>query len=195
MGSDEHHRVKNNLSEIIGLLYAQMRYTEETKNIGEFVPSLIGRVQGLATVHTMLTDSGWKPLKISELARQIISNTISVKPGGQRVFSTVPDSDIKVNSSQAHSLALIFNELVRNSIKYAPKINEQLRITMNIYQEKSGMIGINYNDNGSGFPGEVLRMEKSGLGIDIIRNMVSKNLQGELTMLNDGGAVTEITFT
>jgi two-component sensor histidine kinase len=189
------HRVKNNLSEIIGLLYAQMRYTEKTKSIGDFVPSLIGRVQGLATVHSMLTDSGWKPLKISELARQIISNTISVKPGGQRIFSTVPDSDVKVNSNQAHSLALIFNELVRNSIKYSLMDDEQLRITMYIHQDKSGIISINYRDNGSGFPDEVIRMERSGLGIDIIKNMILKNLQGELTMLNDTGAVTEITFT
>jgi two-component sensor histidine kinase len=189
------HRVKNNLSEIIGLLYAQMRYTEKTKNISDFVPSLIGRVQGLATVHSMLSDSGWKPLKISELARQIISNTISIKPGGKRVFSTIPDSDVKVNPDQAHSLALIFNELVRNSIKYAFKNNEQLRITMNIHQNKFGEIIINYKDNGPGFPDEVLRMEKSGLGIDIVKNMVSKNLQGELTMLNNAGASTEITFT
>ena len=66
---------------------------------------------------------------------------------------------------------------------------------MNIHQDKSGTISINYRDNGSGFPKEVLRMEKSGLGIDIIRNMASNNLQCELTMLNDAGAVTEITFT
>lgn len=189
------HRVKNNLSEIIGLLYAQLRYTEETKSISDFVPSLIGRVQGLATVHSMLSNSGWKPLKISELAREIISGTISVKPGGQRVFSTVHDSDAKVNSNQAHSLALIFNELVRNSMKYAFRDIEHLRISVNIHQDESGTISINYRDNGSGFPGEVLRMEKSGLGIDIIRNMVSKNLQGELTMANDAGAITEITFT
>jgi len=189
------HRVKNNLSEIIGLLYAQLRYTEKSKSIGDFVPSLIGRVQGLATVHSMLSDSGWKPIKICDLARQIISNTISVKPGGQRIFSTVPDSDVKANSYQAHSLALILNELVRNSTKYASIDNDQLRIVVIIHQDDSGMISIKYSDNGPGFPEEVIRMERSGLGIDIIGNMVSKNLQGDLSMRNDTGAITEISFT
>ncbi|MCK5130708.1 MAG: PAS domain-containing protein [Candidatus Sabulitectum sp.] len=188
------HRVKNNLSEIIGLFYAQIRFIKQVNNLNDFLPDMISRVQGLATVHSMLSYSSWEPLKISELARQILSNTTSAIFGTKSISSIISDTNIKVDSRQAHSLALVFNELVINSTKHALINSDKLLIEVDFHHDGSGNIIIKYRDNGPGFSEKVLQKEQSGLGLSIITNMISKNLQGHLSMFNDNGAVTEIVF-
>lgn len=187
------HRVKNNLSEIIGLLYAQKRFS--SGDYSEFIRNLTGRIRGLATVHDMLSRSGWNPLKLTELARGIVNGAISHAAERKKLTASVSNSSITVDSSQAHALALIINELVRNSIKHALKERSSLRIKVRMRKDRAGRVNLTYSDNGPGYPGDVLSLKRMNLGLDLIQNLISKNLQGRLTLLNDGGAVARIGFS
>ncbi|MCK4471612.1 MAG: PAS domain S-box protein, partial [Anaerolineae bacterium] len=55
------HRVKNNLSAIIGLLYTERRYADmdSQATYQSVIQNLVNRVRGLATVHSLLSASGW----------------------------------------------------------------------------------------------------------------------------------------
>jgi PAS domain S-box-containing protein len=65
--SEVNHRVKNNLSTIIGLLYAVRRYVEikDQPVYQSMMDDLVNRVRGLATVHSLLSASQWSPLRVS----------------------------------------------------------------------------------------------------------------------------------
>ena len=188
------HRVKNNLSEIIGILYAQRRYASDNNDHDEFVQSLIGRIRGLATVHDMLSSSGWNPLELTRLARRIINSAIANAPDGKKLKASISKTSIRVNPNQAHALALILNELVRNSLKHALAGCDSLKIKVRMRKRRAGRITLVYSDNGPGYPEEVLEHDRKNLGLDLIQNLTIKNLQGELTLKNDGGASAIVVF-
>ena len=188
------HRVKNNLSEIIGILYAQRRYASNNNDHDEFVQSLISRIRGLATVHDMLSSSGWKPLELTGLARRIIDSAFANAPDSKKLKASISKTSIRVNPNQAHALALILNELVRNSLKHALEGRDSLKIKVRMRKRRAGRITLVYSDNGPGYPEEVLEHDRKNLGLDLIQNLTIKNLQGELTLQNDGGASAKIVF-
>lgn len=186
------HRVKNNLSEIIGLLYAQRRFS--TGDYSDFIGDLTARIRGLATVHDMLSRTGWKPLELTRLARGIVGGAIENAPEGKDLRASVSSSSITVDPNRAHALALILNELVRNSVKHALRHGDRLLIKVRMRKDRNGRVTLTYSDDGPGYPKQVISMERCNLGLDLIRNLVSKNLQGSLTLLNDGGAVARMVF-
>jgi two-component sensor histidine kinase len=186
------HRVKNNLSEIIGLLYAQKRFSRG--DYSDFIQDLTGRIRGLATVHDLLSRSGWRPLELTGLARSIVSSAIAGVPRRKRLRVSVSKSAITVNANQAHALALILNELVINSVKHALEGNDSLLIKVRMRKDRSGRVNLTYSDDGSGYPEDVIGLQRANLGLDLIRNLIVKNLQGRLTLFNDGGAAARISF-
>ena len=190
------HRVKNNLSEIIGLLYAQKRFSDVSEGGEKFIENLIGRIRGLATVHDMLSHSRWRPLMLTELAKEIVSGAVANFSCRSRITTSVSRSTVEVDSNQAHALALILNELVRNSLKHAIMEDQKLSIKVRMRKQRKNSVRVIYSDNGPGYSEEVIDGKKVNLGLDLIKNLITKNLQGELELFNNGeGAAARIVFS
>ncbi len=189
------HRVKNNLATIIGLLYAEKRYArgEELDTFRAMMDELINRIQGLATAHNMLSASTWAPLSLSELATQVVAPSLRALSPDKRVEVEVSPSPLCVDARQAGSLALVFNELTTNVVKYALAGRATARITVQI-TGGGDTVQCEFRDDGPGYPEAVLRLEQHNVGLYLIQTIVRKDLQGELALRNDGGAVTLIKF-
>jgi PAS domain S-box-containing protein len=189
------HRVKNNLSTIIGMLYAAGRYVEEEDQTvyQSISQDLINRVQGLAAVHSLLSASEWKPLLLSELTTQVIRSALKAVPRNKRVSVNPLSSPVLVTPEQANSLALIINELATNTVKYVLSERDTVCITVRIAHDDD-TVRLEFHDDGPGYPKPVLRLERQGVGFDLIRNIVRKNLRGRLFLHNDSGAVATIWF-
>jgi hypothetical protein len=54
--------------------------------------------------------------------------------------------------------------------------------------------GVEFRDDGPGYPADVLRLERHNVGFDLVQNIVRKSLLGELSLYNDPGAVAAIRF-
>ena len=194
--SEVNHRVKNNLSTIIGLLYAERRRIEETSEATyqAMMKDLTNRVHGLARVHSMLSSSERAPLLLSELASEIIHSALASFSLEQQVSVQVDQSHVRVNPDQAHDLALVINELTTNALKYAANGHDAVQIAVRLAAGDDGMISLEFRDSGSGYPDDVLTLEGFGIGFDLIRNIVRKGLRGELSLYNDDGAVAVVRF-
>jgi two-component sensor histidine kinase len=193
------HRVKNNLTSIIGLLYAKRRHQpfQDQEPYQTILSDLIGQVQGLATVHSMLSAAEWSPLRLSELAWQVIHASLNVLPSGQRLSTRVPNEPVRVTPRQANGLALVINELVTNTIKYSLPASGAGQIRVSIAQESQDgvqMVRFEYRDNGPGYPESVVSREKRNVGLYLVETLVRDELQGTLNLYNDDGAVTQIHF-
>lgn len=195
------HRVKNNLTGILGLLYAA-RSSARVKDQATYqatMDDLIGRVRGLSTVHNMLSASEWSPLPLSDLAAQIIRASLKTLPHTKRVSVNVTPSPVRVTSDQAHNLALAINELSTNTIKYALRERDSAQITFQITLEDettqtAPMVRCEFRDDGPGYPEDVLQMERHNVGFDLIQHIVHGSLHGELSLYNNRGAVAILRF-
>ncbi len=189
------HRVKNNLATIIGLLYAERRHISTQERTHQAVlDELISRIQGLATVHSMLSDSAWEPLLLSELVAQVIRPLLGTQAARKRVEVQVTPSPVRVNSRQASVLALVFNELTTNVIKYVLPVQEETRIVVTIEQEGNARVRCMFRDNGPGYPDDVLKGGRANVGLYLVKTLVARDLNGKLEMYNDGGAVVAMRF-
>jgi len=181
------HRVKNNLSAIIGLLYAEQRHAavKDEALYQAIMRDLISRVQGLATVHDLLSVSQWAPISLSNLATQIAHSSLRALANSKQFKVTVTPSDIEVSPEQASKLALIINELVTNSVKYSlpDRKHGSLHIAL---QHDSGKARLLFEDDGPGYPEDVLDEEspRYNVGFHLIHNLVTRNLYGDVYLSN-----------
>ena len=189
------HRVKNNLSTIIGMLYAARRYAgiEDLPTYQSIMNDLVNRVQGLATVHSLLSASQWAPLLLSELATQVIRSALQSVPRDKAITVQVPNSPVRVTHDQAHHVALVINELATNSVKYALIERNAARISVDIDSD-GDTVSFKFRDDGPGYPEDVLRLERHSAGFELIQNIVRRSLRGGLSLYNDQGAVAIIQF-
>ncbi len=188
------HRVKNNLAAIIGLLYAQMDGPEAASHpeYQEVVREVTHRVEGLSIVHGMLSATQWAPLRLDDLAQRIIHSALELVPVG-RVAVEITASPVRVSPDQAHTLALIVNELALNVIKHALGPARTIQVSLDIGLAEEYAV-LTFRDNGPGYPEAVMAGQQAGVGLSLLRNLVRQNLRGQLALRNEGGAVVEIRF-
>jgi two-component sensor histidine kinase len=189
------HRVKNNLTAILGLLYAEQRHVglAHQEIYQTIMKSLISRVQGLTTVHRMLSDSQWSPILLDDLVTQVIQSSVQILPPDQHIVVDVSPSAVRVNARQASSLALVLNELVTNAVKHSLRNRRRAMISV-AAATQSGSVRLEFRCDGPGYPEEVLAERKLGVGMYLARRFVQTELRGSITLLNDNGAVTIIQF-
>ena len=185
------HRVKNNLLAILGLVLAEQRHaTTENKPVAQRITAnLRRRLEGLLEVHQMLSASQWAPMPVTLLAERIIRAALAAAPANRSVTVDVSPSPVKVSPRQASNLALVFNELATNTVKYALAHRPAARVTLAATATAS-LIRLEYRDDGPGYPPAVLRQEQLSVGMTLVRDLTTQTLRGQLTLANDAGAVT-----
>jgi len=190
------HRVKNNLASIIGLLHAERHHANQEYGASykAIMQDLIGRVQGLATVHSLLSATEWSPLLLTDLVSRVIYASLRSMPGNKNVYVNVSPSPIKIKPKLANNLALITNELVTNTAKYAFNHKKSGQIVVNI-SDKDDFVTLEFRDNGKGYPEEVLALTEHNVGLYLVKTLTKQDLGGKLMLYNDGGAVAKITFS
>ncbi|GEM_PF-7031392 len=191
------HRVKNNLVAIIGMLH-QEKDRARAKGLHEHqerIREVIWRVTGLLTVHRLLSSAKWQPLQLSALSESVILEALKGLSASSIFSLTVSPSDLRVDSDQSHSLAMILNELCTNTMKYGLAGRSNGAITVQIGQV-GNLIELTYRDDGPGFPEMLLSgdFSQGGIGITLLKGLTTRNLRGTITLANENGAVARITF-
>ena len=187
-----HHRVKNNLQTIASLLRLQTRRTDSDETRQVLFESM-NRILAIASTHELLAQSGVDQVEIGEVIANIKGNAVRyfARPHFDVSISLEGD-DFKVDSDIATSVALIINELLQNSLKYAfPNVNSgQIRIVITAGELYSRIEVI---DNGCGF--DVEKVGGDRLGLSIVQTLVKDKLRGKLTLLSSAdGTYTSFDF-
>lgn len=194
--SEVNHRVRNNLTSIIGMIHKEERRAQNDSQLDcqELLRGFASRIEGLLVAHTMLSRNQWKPLLLNEFIRELINSTINGIASSRSINIKIKPSNVLISGDQAQHLALVINELVRNSVKYT-KDQDMLDISVIINKNKDNIV-IEFRDNGPGYSASILKGGKSdfSIGYEMLKGVVSKNMQGEIELLNDNGAVCRIAF-
>jgi two-component sensor histidine kinase len=186
-----HHRVKNNLAIMRSLIRLQITNINDAK-LEPYLNDLLNRIDSMSYVHEKLyRNNNFSFIQGKDFLKQIANNIINSFDYRQEIQFNFDCDTCVLNLNDAIPLALITNEAITNSMKYAfQKEKEPKIITFTLKQNKDRSLFVTINDNGVGFDLENIDNDSSSsLGIFLIRSL-SEQLDGTVEFYNDNGAVT-----
>ncbi len=188
-----HHRVKNNLQIVIGLLQRQSDYVEN-KAAKDAILNSENRMRSIALIHQKLYQSdGPDLINMAEYLEEFISYLKdSCDPGNRLQFEKDFD-EIYLSVAQAIPLSLIMNEAITNSIKYAYPDDASNLIGISLKQIDKTHHKFTITDNGIGLPKDFDLTKSNSMGMNLMRGL-SKQLGGSFAIQTDSGVTIAIIF-
>lgn len=188
-----HHRVKNNLAVISGLLQLESGFNNDITANASLVKS-ISRIKSMAAIHEHLYKSqSFSDISFDTYIRElveIIEELYRDKSKGIEV--NIHSDDINLNINQAIPCALILSELISNSYKHAFEDSNQGRIDIKMSLQGED-VDIIVEDNGVGIDKNEDPEKGSSLGFTLV-GILSKQLHAEYTITSDKGMKTRLQF-
>ncbi len=191
--SEIHHRVKNNLAVISGLLQMQIWETQDTTAETALKDSQL-RVQSIALVHEKLYQSeNLSYIQFDYYIRDLLQAISSTYMDTHVSVSIKTDlDDIVLNINQAIPCSLLLNELIVNAYKHAFDNGAGGNIYVKTHKNED-TIHLYVKDDGVGLPQDFELDDANSLGMTLI-NTLTQQLNGEISMKNENGAIFEVNF-
>lgn len=192
-----HHRVKNNLQIISGLLSLQGRSVSDS-GVLQAINEGKSRVRSMALIHqnlyqgTKLTGVEVKPY-LEKLCEELFS---TYKIDADEVSLDLQIEEISLDVDTLVPLGLIINELITNSLKYAFNVSageisdtlEEGTISISLF-EKDKVLTLKVGDTGKGYDTDAA-MNGTSFGQKLLSSL-SAQLNAEMTVTsNDKGTMT-----
>jgi len=189
-----HHRVKNNLQVVSGLLHLQSASAKD-KRLADILNDSVNRIDIIATLHEKLHKSeNIEGVGSAEYIADIAAGVFG-SFGIERasVGLRLEIEDICLGIGDALSYGLIVNELVSNSLKHAFPGDRtgEIGIAFGLAGEQD--LELTVSDNGVGLPKDLDFMETGSLGFKLIRGLVCQ-LNGNLKLDRSEGTKIIVRF-
>lgn len=190
-----HHRVKNNLAVISGLLEMQVwsLSQEEDANIEALKESQL-RIQSIALVHELLYQSeSFSRIDLSQyIDKLLLAIQKTHRRSGREIELELDLEDLQLTINQAIPVSLILNELVVNAYKHAFEGMDQGMVTIRLHRDGE-KVELAVEDNGVGLPDPFNPMTNKSLGMTLVRTL-SRQIQAELEVGNRSPGTTGARF-
>lgn len=193
MIQEVHHRVKNNLQTIAGLLRMQSRRVKSDE-ARQILDETLNRILSIAVIHEFLSNENSNIINIKEVSHRIV--------GQFRQGMLSPDKDIQLEligepiylpARQATACSLIINELLQNAIEHGFEHKQAGMVRVNLADEGDTVI-ITVIDNGDGLPPGFKMDQTDSLGFHIVKILVEEDLKGQLLLDNGNGLTVTVKF-
>lgn len=122
-----HHRIKNNLQGIAGLL-RQFEYSQPETH--EAITQAIGHVQSIALIHGLQGQEASEQVRIEPMVRAIVQSLQALWQGSIELRIPADWSTWVLAENEAVPIALILNELVVNAIKHGDSPERRVEVTV-----------------------------------------------------------------
>lgn len=188
-----HHRIKNNLQTIADLLSLEMT-DRDGRLTAESLRDSVARIKSIAVAHDLLSMDQIGTAEITELTRRIAASTRNAlaRPD-QTIAVQVKGIQIFLPSKWATAFALVINELVTNALEHGLSARTTGRIDIELTQEGDQIV-VSVSDDGTGLADNFDLARDSGLGLNIVRTLVEKDLKGTLKVSQPAETRAEFSF-
>jgi two-component sensor histidine kinase/PAS domain-containing protein len=187
-----HHRVKNNLSLILGLIEMQAAYSEDgyfKKQLSE----IRSRILAMALIHDkMYKSSTFARIELRDYLTDLVTSISKFFSREKIVKMNLDIQSVQISSKTVVPFALLVNEIVTNAFKYAFSKTEEGVLTVRLTQDEKD-ITLSISDNGPGLPeGGDVRKGKT-LGFKLFGLFV-KQLKGSFDIDGSQGLNFTVRF-
>lgn len=189
-----HHRVKNNLQVISGLLNLQAQHITEP-GAKEVYKESQNRVITMGLIHEELYQSkDLAQVDFGAYIQSLSTNLLASYGKAQGDIDLVIDVEhFEMIVDTAIPCGLIVNELITNSLKHAFPTDEKGELRIEFHSTGDGMYRLTVADSGVGLPGDFDFRKSKSLGLQLVTVMTDL-LGGTIELNRDGGTVFTITF-
>ncbi len=175
-----HHRVKNNLQVIAGLLQLQKVNLHDEQAITAINESQM-RVNSIALIHqNMYQQENLESIDFQHFLHDLFKNLKSLYGHEARqLFLKLDAEGIALDIDTAVPLGLIANELLTNTYKHAFTHSTHVTAQLNLRKLNADEYELTYSDSGPGIPADFNIEQSESLGMQLL-NGLTHQLMGKL---------------
>ncbi|HAY44022.1 MAG TPA: ATPase [Micrococcaceae bacterium] len=188
-----HHRVKNNLQTVAALLRMQSRRMSSDEG-RQGLEQAMRRVSTIASVHDFLSKGLNETVKFDDLMDRQFRLIVEIASPGQRVATRREGEFGMLDADLATPLSLVINELVTNAVEHGLANRDgEVGLLANRYSGHDGKdwLRVVIQDDGHGLPAGPRR---EGLGLQIVRTLVTSELSGEIQWMQSEPQGTKVVI-
>jgi PAS domain S-box-containing protein len=173
--AEVHHRVKNNLANIYGIIELN-KYKFHQTDYEQYLIEIQLKIKSIALVHELLYKSrSLTKISLGQYFTELCHEYKKIYKSAYQMnanFDLALDNLITIDLGRAINLGLMLGELLSNSFKHA-SVSNQVTITISL-QSINGRYSIDYTDSGSGFTGSQSNPNPSGFGLKLVNNVLKQ---------------------
>jgi PAS domain S-box-containing protein len=189
-----HHRVKNNLQVVWGLIDLQIQTLTDPTMINTLRDSQ-NRIRTMSLIHeTLYKSRDLSHIEISQYLQSLVNtlfSTYSVSPEKISVHFTLENILLDVES--AIPCGLIVNELMSNTFKHAFPGDRDGEIQIG-FSLRGTTYTLSFGDTGVGIPPGVDYTNTESLGLKLVNVLATDQLDGTIQLVRDNGTTFIISF-
>lgn len=189
--SEIHHRVKNNMAVVSGLLELESMQDRDPE---QALQDSRDRLQSMAMIHEILYQSeSFSDINLSQYLNNLTNYIGETYIHDQKdIHMQTNFDDVILNINQAVPVGLIVNEMLTNAITHGLDTIENGEIAL-LLSELDGKISLSIKDNGKGLPGDFNYNSADSSGLLIVKTLVQQ-LDADVTFENRDGMTFNLQF-
>lgn len=193
-----HHRVKNNLMTVVGLIQMQEEKAGN-EQVGPLIRELEGRVRSIALVHEILHNAERQScVSLQNYFESMISHIRNQFGAERDIRCVIQAAGAEVRSDRAVVYGLIMNELITNAYKHAfpggrpGDGTDKCEIAVTVQHDDDHIL-LTVADNGIGLPSGSAWENPEALGLRLVK-MLCGQLNGSIELDRTRGTAFRLRF-
>lgn len=179
-----HHRVKNNLQVITSLLRLQSREIEDEVTKAQFQDA-VQRIIAMSLIHEkMYQNENLSKIDLKDYLDTLAMDLIKTYADNIHISLDIDSKLDRLGNNTLVPVALIFNELISNSLKHAFVDRDHGQITVELFPREKTMFELMYKDDGIWTEPS----KEGSFGLELIETL-TEQLDGKVERKNEGGTV------
>lgn len=190
--SEVHHRIKNNMNTIKGLLTLQLS-AEENLEAAESIRDAESRVQSMIMLYDRLySTENFRELSVKDYLEPLTEEIIGSFPNSGKVKVETDIENFILNVKELSPLGIILNELLTNVMKYAftGRDNGVIKVSATVTDNH---VTMSVQDDGVGVPEQINFENSTGFGLELVKMLVSQ-IGGRVRVERGGGTKFVLEF-
>jgi PAS domain S-box-containing protein len=189
-----HHRVKNNLQLIIGLVDMTKKRAHEPAVVSTLT-DIMTKVQTMGSIHTRLYESKrFDKINMKQQVHDLVDMISGFYDHDHLDITTkINCAEIYLPVDQAIPCALALNEILANIHKHAFSGRRNGLVEISSWKKEDNLCFI-IRDNGIGLPSGFDIEKSNRLGLKLMRTLVEQQLHGNVQITSKAGTEVMIEF-